>query len=87
MIVSKRFKKTAEVFKWKVIMLYHWHYQINQCWLQFIQDQKISSDWFKVNEEKSSINQEESQLSWTTWKNYHLWLALYRFKNRDADIW
>ncbi len=47
-------------------MLYHWHYQINQCWLQFIQSQKTSSDWLKMNEEKSSTDQEESQSSWTT---------------------
>ncbi len=67
-------------------MLYHWHYQINQCWLQFIQSQETSSDWLEMNEERSSTDQEESQSSWTTWKNYHLWLALHRFADQDADI-
>ncbi len=40
-----------------------------------------------MNEEKSSTDQEESQLSWTTWEDYHLWLALHKFADRDADIW
>jgi len=40
-----------------------------------------------MNKERLSTDQEESQLSWTIWENYHLWLALRRFKNRDADIW
>ncbi len=47
-------------------MLYHWHYQINQCWLQFTQSQETSSDWFEMNEEKSSTDQEKSQSSLTT---------------------
>ncbi len=67
-------------------MLYHWHYQINQCWLQFTQSQETSSDWFKMNEKRLSTDQEESQSSWTTWEDYHLWLALCRFADRDADI-
>ena len=39
-----------------------------------------------MNEERLSINQEESQSSWITWENYHLWLALRRFADREADI-
>ncbi len=67
-------------------MLYHWHYQINQCWLQSTQSQETSSDWLEINEERSSTDQEESQSSWTTWEDYHLWLTLRRFADRDADI-
>ncbi len=39
-----------------------------------------------MNEEKSSTDQEESQLSWTTWEDYYLWLTLHRFADQDADI-
>ncbi len=39
-----------------------------------------------MNKERSSTDQEESQSSWITWENYHLWLALRRFADWDADI-
>ncbi len=39
-----------------------------------------------MNEEKSSTDQKESQSSWTIWEDYHLWLALCRFADQDADI-
>ncbi len=39
-----------------------------------------------MNEERSSTNQEESQSSWIIWEDYHLWLALRRFTDRDVDI-
>ncbi len=39
-----------------------------------------------MNEEKLSTDQEKSQSSWTIWEDYHLWLALRRFANWDADI-
>ncbi len=40
-----------------------------------------------MNEERLSTDQEESQSSWITWEDYHLWLALRRFADRDVDIW
>ncbi len=39
-----------------------------------------------MNEERSSTDQEESQSSWTIWENYHLWIALHKFADQDADI-
>ncbi len=39
-----------------------------------------------MNEEKSSTDKEESQSSWITWEDYHLWLALHKFADWDADI-